>query len=208
MKTAFGKSIMTLAIGITASYTLWQPASGEISSAVQLNDYIKREFDWSVSIDLKDMPHYFKYKESSLRPLTKASLNLKTSMRSCDTVTTQLYEDIWYYKETPIGSRRYTQANGIAPSELGVIVLKHIGPGAAHPYMALNAAIRVMLDFQLKHLNIGTILVPAASYYEIADELGRFHFVPMQHQLTSGQQLSIRLRSYPRDKEQVFYYQK
>jgi len=120
----------------------------------------------------------------------------------------RIYEEPWYHKGMPVGSRRFSQLD-IATRNIGAIVVGASDVQAEQSQAISNALVRLMLDLQLKRISTGIVIVPTDSYDEIAACLGRYNFFTNTNiDLQPGPQMSIHLRSYPRDKDNYFYFLK
>jgi hypothetical protein len=121
-----------------------------------------------------------------------------------------IYEELWYHKGVPIGSQRRSRLN-INKQQIGTIIIMRVGPAPDEAGAALNAAIRLFVDLQMMHQNISTLLVPLEYYDLMAAELAKYRFVRLgktQENALEGQQLSIRLLSYPSGRDERYFFQK
>ncbi|MBX9720645.1 MAG: hypothetical protein K2X81_04570, partial [Candidatus Obscuribacterales bacterium] len=99
--------ILCLALACVFS-TLSLPCTAEINAKLN-SDYLEREYEWAMYVEVHDLQQYLNYTGSKLHPLTKAWIhlrNFRTSDASGNIPAAQVYEEMWYYKTTPIGSQR------------------------------------------------------------------------------------------------------
>ena len=173
-----------------------------------LDAYLERELDWAMFIELPGSNHYLNYAGSQLYPLTIMRINFRAFGRGTGAPgdSAKIYEELWYHKGKPVGSRRYSQLD-IPTRHIGAIVVGAIDNKNEQSQAVANALVRLVLDLQLKKISPAIVLVPNGSYDQIAEGLGRYNFVPDILGL-DGPQMSIHLRSYPQNKEHYFYYSK
>ena len=190
------------------------PASAEIIKTDSGNEYLKREYDWAMFLDIQEVPHYLNYQSSSLRSILRVRTNYKPFPRGEGLVApngnSRVYEELWYHKGLPLGSERRFILD-TPRQEIGVIVLRNIGPGPERAQVALNAALRLMLDLQFKHLRADVIAVPLERYDAIAGALEYYRFTKVSTQTEAamnGKQLSILLQSYPSKRDERYFLQK
>lgn len=188
--------------------------AAEIIKTDPHNQYVKREFDWAMYIDLQELPHYLDYQSSSLNPLTKAAINFKPFPRGhgipAEDGNARVYEELWYQKTTPLGSSRHFVLN-LPKHESGIVVLRKIGSGQYRPHVAANSALRLILDLHFKQLNANVLAVPLEAYDQVASSLEYYGFSRASKSIEagmSGKQFSIRLQSYPDRKDESYYYQR
>ena len=172
--------------------------------------YFEREFDWAMFIEIPDSRHVLNYPGSQLHPLTKMRVNFRTFARSggSEHRPQRIYEELWYHKGKPIGSKRYNQLD-IPAGKSGVIAVGSMNDQADEGQSVANALVRLLLDLQLKKISVCLVLVPEGCYDQVVTGLGRYSFLP-ESQIFSmdGAQMGIHLRSYPASKDQYFYFAK
>lgn len=191
------------------------PCFAEINSS-QLDSYLEREFNYSFSIDVDELPHYFKYKGSNLRPISRARVSwqdIGDSIYGAGLQTKKkLYEEFWYHRRTPLGYRKHCE---VQPDrqQAGAVVIKHLGKRNEHANIAVNIALRILLDLQFNKMNAGVLIVPLHQYEEVALQLQSYRFAPLSKLgkdpgSMTGKQFSLNLRSYPGPREDLFFYLK
>lgn len=195
-------------------FSLQEPVAAEIIKTDPQNQYVKREFDWAMYIDLQELPHYLAYQSSTLNPLTKAAINFKPFPRGhgvpAEDGNARVYEELWYQKTVPLGSSRHFVLN-LPKHESGIVVLRKIGSGQYRPQVAANSALRLILDLHFKQLNANVLAVPLEAYDQVASCLEYYGFSRASKNLEagmSGKQFSIRLQSFPDRKDEIYYYQR
>lgn len=190
------------------------PVSAEIIRADNDNEYLQREFDWAMFLDLEKQHHLFNYQSSSLTKLTKVQINYKACPRGegkrAAKGNSRIYEELWYKNATPIASKRHFQIESLS-NEQGIIVLRKIGASEEDVQIAVNAVMRMLLDMQIKKMPVAVIAVPAESYESVADRFQFYRFSKVSLITESkmvGKQFSIQLQSYPSGKDERYYLQK
>lgn len=205
-------SVLIGLIGLVLGTSI--PAFAEIIRTDNDNEYLQREFDWAMFLDLQEQPHLLNYQSSSLNPLTKVQINFKPCSRGkgerAPKNNSQIYEELWYKKTIPIGSKRHFTFDSL-PHEQGIIVLRKIGTAPERVQIAVNSVMRLMLDLQQKKMPVAVVAVPLEQYDRIASaiEYYRFSRVSLNTETQmSGKQFSIRLQSYPTARDERYFLQK
>lgn len=186
-----------------------QAAFCQVNSSLD-SEMFSRQFDWAMYIDVKDLPDYLNYKGTKLYPITKARTFVRTFPRDTTPFTqenSEVFEEFWYHKSTPLGSRRRL-ALKLARGSAGAIAMGKLDAGRHHPEAAANVAVRTFVDLLLKGVDAQVLLIPADEYELVSGKLADYGF-SSKRLPTSGRQISIILRSYPAGKdEQVFLAQR
>ncbi len=204
----FKRGIALVLAVLCFSLALPSLSNCEINSGLS-SDYLQREFDWALFIDVRDIQHYLNYNGTKLHPLSRVRINLRI-FRTGNSVDASvppsvIYEELWYHKTTPIGLRRRFPPR-IPTGSVGAVVLGTLDRGREHAAIATNAAIRAITDFQLKDVPTGVLLVPCHQCDAVADKLGQYGFCQKQTP-TAGTQMSITLRSYPPGRDEQLFLQ-
>jgi len=171
------------------------------------DDYLGQEFPWVFVVDLPDADSYMKYPNSSLWPITKVRVNLRTYSNSASYENT-FYEALWYHFHLPAGLRRYNEI-AIAEGTSGAII---VCPGAGsasplqRPLAITDTIVRLVVDITLRHASAALVLVPEDEYECIVEGLADFHFFPRSPGLPI-RSIGIYLRAYPQGGEGRFYLQ-
>lgn len=180
------------------------PASAEISPGLP-PDYLEREFDWILYIDVVDVKHYLDYRGTKLHPLSKARARFKISRGKGDEIARQpeIYEELWYHQTTPIGMRRRA-ALSIPAGLVGAVVIADMQGNEQHRAVAANTALRAIVDLLLKKAPTGVLFASAGDYEGIAGALSKYGFSEKQLP-SSGKQMSVTLRSYPAGRDDQLF---
>ena len=205
-KNLRGKTAL-LMVAICLSFFCPMVSKAELNADLR-DPYLEREYDWAMYLDTHDLKQYLTYPGSQLHPITVVRINFRALNRGARTrpKSAAIFEDFWYHNGTPVGLRRYNQLN-IAPDLFGVIVIGADDDQPEHGTAVANALVRLLLDLQLKQIITSVVMVPSRKYDQLAGELGRYGFFPYMR-VMAGQQMSIHLRTYPRGKDQYYFFQK
>jgi hypothetical protein len=191
--------------------TLIQSPSKAAFKPDLIDSYLEREYDWAMFIDTHELKSYLDYPGTQLRPLTKARVNFRWFPRGVNFAKTsaKVYEEFWYHRGIPVGSRRHNQLN-IPSNKIGAIVLGRFRDkdnSNDQSAAASNALIRILIDLQLKETVAGVVMVPADIYDDIAGGLSRYRF-SAKMEPGQGRQMSIHLRSYPAGRDGYYFFNK
>lgn len=208
--------LLLLSLAACASFSFAQlPCPAEIGSSL-LDTYLQREFAFAFTIDVAELPQYFNYEGSSLRPITKVLVKLYEYGDTAGTTESgskeSLYEEFWYHKKTALAFKRSKRLD-LSSQKTGAIVIRYLAKRDENADVGLNAALRVLLDLQFKNLNAGSLIVPIDQFERVCLQLESYGFAAMskvkQDPLClNGKQLRISLRSYPGLREESFLYRK
>ena len=196
-------------------YTLSIPVCAEISVSA-LSSYLQREFNYAFTIDVDELPYYFNYNGACLKPVVEARVlchdynDVLTGLALAPKKT--LAEEYWYYRSSPLGYKKHSEPP-LGRQQLGAVVIRHLGKDPEHIVVAINAALRLLLDLQFKKLNAAVLIVPFDQYERVLLQLESYRFSTLakmgrEPASLSGQQFSIRLQSYPGLREETLFYVK
>lgn len=190
------------------------PSYSEIIRTDSDNEYLQREFDWAMFLDLQEQSHLLKYQSSSLNPLTKVQINFKPCSRGkgekAPKGNSRIYEEIWYKRTIPLGSKRHFIFDN-APHEQGILVLRSIGAAPERVQIAVNAIMRLLIDLQIKRMPVAVVAVPLEHYDRVASAFEYYRFAKVSldtETKMSGKQFHIRLQSYPTARDERYFLQK
>jgi hypothetical protein len=197
-------------LGCVSCALLSQMTASTAEMLMDLSDSsLDRRYDWAAFLDMQSMPDYLNYPGSQLRPITNVKINFRTCQRTSGQTQingfTRPYEDLWYHESTPIGCRRYRNSL-IDGNRTGVII---VGPSVEpeKSQTLANALVRLLVDFEIRDLNIAMIVVPKSIYERLSDNLSRYGFQPnIGYQ--GGQQISLHLASNPRGNDGYLFLSK
>lgn len=169
--------------------------------------YFRGNFDWAMFIEVKQLKQFLNYKGSKLFPVSKVRIyarrfdRLKKNEEKVP--ASRIYEEYWYHKGLPVGSRRHFNLD-VSPGQQGVVVIGELDSSTDGSSFAANAALRAILDQQLKKSVVNLVLVSAVDYDNVKAGLGNYGFeggrVP-----TAGKHMTLILRSYPRGRENQLF---
>lgn len=118
------------------------------------------------------------------------------------------YEIFWYQNGRCVGAKRQNNLP-MTPNSQGAIYFLSSGTDSfdVHAHETANAAVRLLLDVRLKNAIVAGVVVPDASFYQVADALADLNFLPLEKTgYRDGERPSIHLISYPKGKDQYFFY--
>jgi hypothetical protein len=196
-------------IGITlvALLLFAAPTHAEFSDKL-VDRYLESQFEWAMFLGLQEASHYMNYEGSSLKPLTKVAVSYRwfspPAESRAENEHSRIYEDFWYHKGSLLGSR-FRNRLSLPPDSAGAIV---IGKNTLTPDNArclTNAIVRLALDLHFQKLVVDVVYVPLPQYDAVVANMGMYRFYQDENTPESGKQMSIHFRSYPDEKDEVFY---
>lgn len=174
------------------------------------DDYLGKEFKWSMVLYLPDVKDSLNYTGSTLYPLTKVSVRLN-QYPSVGNVQAKAYEEFWYHKKAIVGMRRLNQIR-LAPASDGAIILcpRKEKESTDCATAITNALVRVMLDVQFRGAITSLVVVPDADFPAIAGALEKYGFYSEDKLSLKFNEiaLSLRLRGYPQGVDKLLYLKK
>lgn len=174
------------------------------------DDYLGKEFKWSMVLYLPDVKDSLNYTGSTLYPLTKVSVRLN-QYPAVGNVQAKAYEEFWYHKKAIVGMRRLNQIR-LAPASDGAIILcpRKEKESTDCATAITNALVRVMLDAQFRGAVTSLVVVPDADFPAIAGALEKYGFYSEDKLSLKFNEiaLSLRLRGYPQGIDKLLYLKK
>lgn len=174
------------------------------------DDYLGKEFKWSMVLYLPDVKDSLNYTGSTLYPLTKVSVRFN-QYPSVGNVQAKAYEEFWYHKKAIVGMRRLNQIR-LAPASDGAIILcpRKEKESTDCATAITNALVRVMLDVQFRGAITSLVVVPDADFPAIAGALEKYGFYSEDKLSLKFNEiaLSLRLRGYPQGIDKLLYLKK
>lgn len=146
-------------------------------------------YDWLITIETEEIANQFKYKDSKLTPVVKASVSYARS----DGSDYACYETIWFCKGRAFGLERLAPLNIEQGQSVGVKVIhKTPNPTEYDCCSAALATLRLLLDVRINHSCLQSVTVPDNSYSSICSWLFTEHyqafFAPLEtpYQIAGG----------------------
>ena len=173
------------------------------------NEYLMNQFDWTLYLDVRDLPAYLNYRGTSLNPLTRVRVYFRKFLRSANGAsgeTIATYEDFWYRQGQVLGMKRLMPLK-LSDNESGCIMVGPAKSSVSDSGAAADSVVRLIADLYLKNAVAGTVFVPAGEYDAFTSSLGRYHFSP-QIKMSEGTQMSIHLQAYPNGSDEYLYLRK
>jgi len=174
------------------------------------DDYLGKEFKWSMVLYLPDVKDSLNYTGSTLYPLTKVSVRFN-QYPAVGNVQAKAYEEFWYHKKAIVGMRRLNQIR-LAPATDGAIILcpRKEKESTDCATAITNALVRVMLDVQFRGAITSLVVVPDADFPAIAGALEKYGFYSEDKLSLKFNEiaLSLRLRGYPQGIDKLLYLKK
>lgn len=177
------------------------------------DSFIKGNYSWAIYVDQNEIDHVMNYTCSHLHPLTQVRLSFKKynpSDSENNSPRSGTYEELWYFRGNPVGSKRHIQLQ-LPQQRTGVVVVRQIGSNQEQSRAVANAVLRILVDLQIRDLSPSYILVPDNHYEAIISGIQHYRFVKLTDALQntfSGPQLTLKVRSYPGAQEEILCYQK
>lgn len=168
----------------------------------------KKTYDWTIDLETEPVKGRLEFPGSKFTDLTRIKVFYHKGSKVDATKRTH-YEDLWYRESQLIGCRR-DHGFGLKPGEHLVIRVKHkdnASTGEAHA--ASDAIIRTVIDAYANGNMTSAVVVPAESFSEIVQGLGRLKFFPAQPPKPDEPVYTImvlNLYSDPEGNEQVMHY--
>ena len=184
------------------------PCTADITADL-LDPTLEQQYDWAMYMDVHDMTGYLNYPTSRLSPLTDLRViyrPLARGIRSADYKKASVYEEFWYHDEMPVGVRRNHQLQ-IDSNKFGIIYVQPRDGESDHTPAIANAVVRIMVDLWIHDIVAGYVVVPSDKFNQMAAELSRYGFFP-NLKVTQGPQLSIHMRSNPKGRDELYFFQK
>ena len=183
------------------------PSFGREIKQTLEDEHLQKQCDWAMYLDVQDMQRYFDHPNSKLIPVSRVRVSFRAFPRTGSTLTkdkeSKTYEELWYHLRTPIGSKRFMEP-GLPEESLGIIVLGPSDRKNKHCEQLTNALLRLMVDLQFKKAATSNVIVPEASYDEIASCLNYYNFWA-DYKLNTGKRMNIHLCSDSSAREDYFY---
>jgi hypothetical protein len=173
------------------------------------NEYLMNQFDWTLYLDVRDMPAYLNYRGTSLNPLTRVRIYFRKMTRSANGgsgESIKLYQDLWYYRGQIIGLKRQMPLQ-LGSNESGCIMVGPTISGAYATPAASDSIVRLIASLYLKSAVASSVFVPSEHYDAFISSLGRYNFAP-QMNTREGLQMSLHLQAYPNGSDEFLYLRK
>lgn len=184
------------------------PCSADITPDL-LDPSLELQYDWAMYMDVRELKGLLSYPTSRLNPLTDLRViyrPLARGVRGADYKKARIYEEFWYHDEMPIGLKRNQQLQ-IESNKFGIIFVQPRDGESDHTPAIANAVVRIVVDLWIHDIVAGYVVVPSNKFDQMATELSRYGFFPTL-KVAQGPQLSIHMRSYPRGRDELYFFQK
>lgn len=169
------------------------------------DDYLVKQFDWSMVLYVPDTRGYLDYNGTSLYPITKVCVNFN---EHATPLRTKSYEELWYHKKKTLGLRRQNSVQ-IEPDSDGTIIIcpsqKKEQPDFA--FAVSDTLVRLLVDIHFRDATSSHVMIPGSDYDEIVEALKRYGIYSEKVKKASlaSCPLSVRLRTYPEPRDELFY---
>jgi len=196
---------------LLSNWTTGLPSFASIAGMKEAlpDDYLEREFSWTMVVYQPDRRDYLKYPGSKLWPLTNIRVDLRTYPPGQTGAATTLYEDLWYHDHLPMGLRRHHEI-AIAEQSIGAIIIcpaDDTSDVMQRDQAVTDAIVRLLVDVQFRKAVTGLVLVPADEYDSIASTLSQYNFFPAGPRVNICP-VNLHLQAYPEGRDEFFYFQK
>lgn len=170
-------------------------------------------FDFIITLELTEIPEYMKHRNSKSDPVTKVKICYRLLPRpgKIRPFTDEIpYEEIYYEKGQPMGSRQVHEL-GLIAGESGCLRVIDSPALAEHPDVCANAIVRMYLDAVLKANTLGLVLVPQTNALAVQNCMPDNGFYPVDKQKPTGCRLTsmnMTFRAEPklRKADNTYYY--
>jgi hypothetical protein len=200
-------SLVAFIASVSVTFFCSAPCLAEFSKKL-VDRYLESQFEWAMFLGAEDAEHYLNYRGSSLQPLTKVSVYYRAfppdDKSRSEKDPAKEYEDFWYHKGRLLGSR-YRNRLHLPEERNGAIVIGKTSGGSEEARALSNALVRVVLDLHFQKIFVDVVLVPLQQYDLIVGNMGQYRFFRSETPPESGKQMSIHFRSYPSEKDDVYY---
>ncbi|MBS1957470.1 MAG: hypothetical protein JST89_25005 [Cyanobacteria bacterium SZAS-4] len=193
----------------TATTFLCSNSCGADVTADLLDPTLEQQYDWAMYMDVHDLKGFLNYPTSQLSSMTDLRViyrPLARGIRAADYKKARVYEEFWYHDEMPIGLRRNDQIQ-IDSNKFGIIYVQPRDGESDHTPAIANAVVRIMVDLWIHNIVAGYVVVPIEKFNQMEAELSRYGFFPTL-KVAEGPQLSIHLRSNPKGRDELYFFQK
>ncbi len=181
------------------------PSSAQLTRGLG-DEYLQTQLDWAMFIDLQEIQHYLNYEGTRLWPLARGRVYFRVYPHNGEPIgksQAKIYKEFWYRKGMPIGLRCRNQLN-IERDKTGIIVVSEKLNNSDNIRAATDVIVRLILELQFQSIITSIVQVPLVQFDQFASCLSHYGFNRLARR-SSGQQLSIHLRSNPPGKDDHYY---
>jgi hypothetical protein len=142
--------------------------------------------DFVIRLKAHVLPHYLKYKTSTLDPVTAVDITYKKrdQHRPQEFTPLKRYEDLWFHDRHSIGVLRSEHLE-LERGQHGIVMIEDTPDLASQTGPVSMALIRILMDVHLLDANV-TAVVPDHIYHQLTPDLAALHFHET-HMLSSSQ---------------------
>lgn len=168
----------------------------------------KKTYDWTIDLETEPVKGRLEFPGSKFTELVRIKVFYHKGAKVDATKRTH-YEDLWYHESQLVGCRR-DHSFGLKSGEHLVIRVKHKeGNSSEEARAASDGIIRLVIDAYANGNMTSAVVVPADSFGEVVQGLGRLKFFPAQPPKPDEPVYTImvlNLYSDPEGNEQVMHY--
>ncbi len=167
---------------------------------------ISRPYEWTVSIDTKELPKQFEYQGSHIKPVVKCKM---AYFKMTDEDEKVAYEDLWYSKARVLGLERHAKLDMTKGDAICIRVKHKTGsPTEDERKSAANAVMRTVVDVNLHKNMVATIKVPFDSFETISSEIQGYGFIALMESADTpvNSDMGLFLESEPEGQTRMLYH--
>lgn len=167
---------------------------------------LARNYDWIITIETEKLSGFLDQKNSTLKPLVKATVTFKPGSGGATTK----FEELFYRNWIALGMRRYKPLSLGNSDQVAIVVTHKQGQAAPEETSAAaNAILRVFVDAYLKGNAVANVIVPESSLSSIVQNLKQANFYPGDDEKPDQPVFSsivLHLEGSPSGSKQTMFY--
>ena len=168
----------------------------------------QKTYDWTIDLETDAVKGRLEYPGSKLNNLNRVKVFYHKGAKVEASKRTH-YEDLWYQEDQIVGCRRDHKFTVKAGEHVAIRVRHASGASSGQAQAAADAIIRLVLDSYANGSMTSAVFVPADSFNEIVQRLGRLNFYPAGAVKPDQQVYTImvlNLYSEPEGSQQTLHY--
>jgi len=167
---------------------------------------LARTYDWIISIETEKLSGFLDQKNSTLKPIVKATVSFKPASGGATTK----FEELFYRNWIALGMRRYKPLSLGISDQVAIVVTHKQGQATQEETSAAaNAILRVFVDAYLKGNAVTNVIVPESSLSAIVQNLKQANFYPGDDEKPDQPVFSsivLHLEGSPSGSKQTMFY--
>jgi hypothetical protein len=136
------------------------------------------QYDNVVELQCDELKNYISYSGTKLNAVVKVRVECRKDTRNNRAAPLLRYEDLWYQKSAPLGSKKYGSLPIEERSQVAIFVKSKLGlMSDAEIAACASTLVRLRLELTLNRNLVATIRVPNQSLEGLVCELRKQNFV-------------------------------